>query len=186
MKIIVAQSAASGAIYTQQILSLLIASDQVRQIALIRSRAAAEVAALEKVELPTSGKITEYSPDDMFAPVASGSARYDAMIIAPASVGTAGRIAAGVSDSLICRAADVMLKERRKLILLLRETPLSLIHLRNLVSLTKAGAIVMPASPSFYHAESTLEELCMTLSQRVVTIAGVECSLKEWDGKKNG
>lgn len=184
MKIIVAQTAASGAIYTRQILSLLISSHQVKQIALIRSRAAAEVSAYEGVELPQSDKIVEYSPNDLFAPVASGSARYEAMIIAPSSVGTAARIAAGVSDSLITRAADVMLKERRRLILLLRETPLSLIHLRNFTTLTEAGAVVMPASPSFYNGESSIEELCMTLSRRAVLLAGVECNIEEWNGKK--
>ncbi len=180
MKIIVAQSAASGAIYTRQILELLIASPAVEQIALLRSHHAPAVAAHEGVELPRSPKVVEYGADEMFAPVASGSARYAAMIVAPASVGTAARIATGVSDSLLCRAADVMLKERRPLILLVRETPLSLIHLRNLCSLSEAGAIIMPAAPSFYNGEKSLEELCMTLSRRVVTTVGVECGATAW------
>lgn len=184
MKIVVAQTAASGAIYTRQILSLLIESEAVSIIALIRSRSAAEVSAFEGVELPHDPKIVEYSPDDMFAAVASGSAQFGAMIVAPCSVGTVGRIASGVSDSLITRAADVMLKERRKLILLVRETPLSLIHLRNMTTITEAGGIVMPASPSFYDGEKTVEELCMTLSQRAVTTAGVQCGATQWDGRE--
>ncbi len=180
MKIIVAQSAASGAIYTRQILELLLASPLVEQIALLRSEHAAAVSAHEGVTLPSDPRIVEYSPDDMFAPVASGSARYDAMIVAPASVGVAGRIAAGISSSLACRAADVMLKERRKLILLIRESPLSLIHLRNMTSLSEAGAIIMPASPSFYNGEASIEELCMNLSKRVVDMCGVHCPRHEW------
>ncbi|MFI3333098.1 MAG: UbiX family flavin prenyltransferase [Rikenellaceae bacterium] len=185
MKVIVAQCAASGAIYTRQIISLLLASPLIEEVALIRSGSSEDVAAYEGVYLPLSDKrVVEYNNDNLFAPVASGSARYEAMIVAPASVGTLGRIASGVSDSLICRAADVMLKERRRLILLVRETPLSLIHLRNMTTLTEAGAIVMPASPSFYGGESTLSELCMTLSRRVVTMVGIECGAKEWGSKK--
>ncbi len=180
MKIILAQTAASGAIYTRQIATLLLASPAVSEVALIRSRLSEEVSQHEGVALPCDTRLREYSPDDMFAPVASGSARYAAMIVAPCSVGTAGRIATGVSDSLLTRAADVMLKERRPLILLLRETPLSLIHLRNLTTLTEAGAVVMPASPSFYNGERSIEELCMTLSRRVVDMAGVECPREEW------
>lgn len=180
MKVIVAQTAASGAIYTRQIIELLLQSPQVSQIALVRSRAAEAVAQHEGVTLPCTDRIVEYVPDDMFAPVASGSARYSAMIIAPASAGTMGRIAAGVSDSLITRAADVMLKERRALVLLLRETPLSLIHLQNMVTLTQAGAVIMPASPSFYNGEQTIEQLTENLCRRVVDIAGIECERCEW------
>ncbi|MFI3323124.1 MAG: UbiX family flavin prenyltransferase [Rikenellaceae bacterium] len=182
MKIILAQTAASGAIYTRQIATLLLENPAISEVALIRSRHAAEVATHEGVVLPHSERLREYSPDDMFAPVASGSARYAAMIVAPCSVGTVGRIAAGVSDSLLTRAADVMLKERRPLILLVRESPLSLIHLRNMCTVTEAGGVVMPAAPSFYNGEQSVEELCMTLSRRAVDMAGVECSRKEWGG----
>lgn len=180
MKIIIAQSGASGAIYTRQIIELAIADQSIKEIALVRSEYAAEVSKHEGVELPQDEKIKEYSPKDMFAPIASGSARYDAMIIAPCSMGMVGRIATGVSDSLICRAADVMLKERRRLVLVTRETPLSLIHLRNMVALTESGAIVMPASPSFYHQEKNLEELCLTVSQRAASMAGITCDCREW------
>ncbi len=184
MKIVLAQTAASGAIYTRKIISLLLSNPEVEEIALIRSRSASDVADFEGIELPTDNRIIEYQNDDMFAPVASGSARYEAMIVAPASVGTLARVAAGVSDSLISRAADVMLKERRRLIFLVRETPLSLIHLRNMTSLTEAGAIIMPASPSFYLLESSIDEMITNLASRVVNLAGVECAKKEWNGKK--
>ncbi len=185
MKVILAQCAASGAIYFRQILSLLIDSEQVEQIAVIRSGSSEAVSQYEGItELPQSPKVVEMDNNDMFAAVASGSARYASMIIAPASVGTMGRIASGVSDSLICRAADVMLKERRQLVLLLRESPLSLIHLNNMTTLTQAGAVIMPASPSFYNGETTIEELCMTLSRRAVSMAGVECKRKEWGSQE--
>jgi 4-hydroxy-3-polyprenylbenzoate decarboxylase len=106
---------------------------------------------------------------DFFTPPASGSYKHDGMIIVPCSVGTLGRIANGVSDDLLTRAADVCLKERRKLILLPRETPLSLIHLRNMVALTEAGATILPTSPSFYHHPSTVEDVVDTVIARVLS-----------------
>ncbi len=185
MKIIIAQSGASGAIYTRQIVELAIADPAVSHIALVRTDYAKAVSLHEDVvELPQSDKITEYTPDDMFSPIASGSARYEAMIIAPCSVGMVGRLASGVSDSLICRAGDVMLKEGRKLILVVRESPLSLIHLRNMTTLSEAGATIMPASPSFYHQEKSVEELCHTISKRAASMIGIECDCREWNGKK--
>lgn len=189
-RIIVAQTAASGAIYTRQILALLLSSPDVEQIALVRSRHAREVAvhegeSLDELLKANNERIVEYAQEDMFAPIASGSARYDAMIIAPCSAGTLSRIATGISDSLITRAADVCLKERRPLVLMLRETPLSLIHLRNMVTLSEAGAIVMPASPSFYMGEATKEELCQSLSARAITLAGIDVNLPEWQGAES-
>lgn len=185
MKIVVATTAASGAIYAKQILNLLISDEKVEKIALIKSRSAEEVANYEGVQLPKHEKIVEYNNEDMFSAPASGSASWDAMVVAPCSVGTMSRIAMGVSDSLITRAADVMLKERRRLVLLLRETPLSLIHLRNMTSLTEAGAIVMPASPNFYSGASDVEALALTVSSRAVTIIGCSGDVKEWNGKKS-
>lgn len=108
---------------------------------------------------PAAESIRVYDRRDFDAPFASGSAAPDAMAIVPCSMGTLGRIASGTSDDLICRAADVMLKERRRLILMIRETPLSLIHARNILSVTEAGATVMPASPGLYHRPESVDDL---------------------------
>ena len=130
MRFVVAITAASGAIYARLTIERLLASPCVSEIALVCSRHAREVMAHEGVSLPVDGRIREYANDDMFAPPASGSARYDGMAVVPSTVGTVGRVAAGTAQSLIERAADVMLKERRRLVFVVRETPLSLIHLR--------------------------------------------------------
>lgn len=147
MKIVVAVTAASGALYARLCLEQLLRAEEVSEIALVYSTHASEVADFEGVTMPEDPRIRIFDNDDLFAPPASGSADYDAMAVVPCSVGTLGRIACGVSQSLIERAADVMLKERRRLVLVVRETPLSLIHLRNMTALTEAGAVVLPASP---------------------------------------
>ena len=180
MKIIVAITAASGAIYARQLLESLIASDEVERIAVLYSANARAVVEHEGVEMPLSAKIVEYANDDMFAPIASGSARWDAMVVVPSSMGTVGRVAAGISQTLIERAADVMLKERRRLIFVVRETPYSLIHLRNMTTLTEAGAIILPASPSFYSHPQSIDEVAMTVVERVVAHIGIDSPRYEW------
>ena len=180
MKIIVAITAASGAIYARQLLESLIASAQVEQIALIFSANAEAVVEVEQVTLPQSSKIIRYANDNLFASVASGSAEWDAMVIVPSSVGTMGRVASGVSQTLIERAADVMLKERRRLIVVVRETPLSLIHLRNMVTLTEAGAIILPASPSFYSNPQSIEQACNTVTERILSLLGITGQRYHW------
>ena len=180
MRIVVAVTGASGGLYARLCLERLIALDEVERVALILSDKAQQVLSFEGVELPQSEKIVRYHNDDMFAPVASGSAEYDAMIIVPASMGSVGRIASGVSLSLIERAADVMLKERRRLVVVVRETPYSLIHLRNMTTLTEAGAIILPASPSFYSHPQTIEDAAMTVVERVLTLAGLSSPHYEW------
>lgn len=120
------------------------------------------------------------NPKSYFEPPASGSYRHCGMLIAPCSMGTLGRIAAGTSDDLMCRAADVCLKERRKLVLVARETPLSLIHLRNMTAVTEAGAIVLPACPSFYHKPSTLMDAIDTVVDRALAQLGLQTDAKEW------
>lgn len=120
------------------------------------------------------------NPKSYFEPPASGSYRHCGMLIAPCSMGTLGRIAAGTSDDLMCRAADVCLKERRKLVLLARETPLSLIHLRNMTAVTEAGAIVLPACPSFYHKPATLVDAIDTVVDRALAQLGLQTDAKEW------
>ena len=180
MKIIVAITGASGAIYARQALEVLVAHPDVERVALILSDHAEDVMRAEGVELPTSERIERYDNSDMWASVASGSARWDAMIIIPASMGTVGRIASGISRTLIERAADVMLKERRRVVVVVRESPYSLIHLRNMTTLTETGAIVLPASPSFYFNPTTIEELCLTTSLRALEMAGLEVGHKHW------
>ena len=121
------------------------------------------------------------APGDYFTPPASGSFRHAGMVIIPCSMGTVGRIANGISDDLTTRAADVCLKERRKLILVVRETPLNLIHLRNLTQLAEAGATVLPAAPAFYHKPQTIEDLVDTIVARTLQALGVEQDLVgEW------
>ena len=180
MKIVVAVTAASGALYARLCLEQLLRAEEVSEIALVYSAHAREVADFEGVTLPEDPRIRIFDNDDLFAPPASGSADYDAMAVVPCSVGTLGRIACGISQSLIERAADVMLKERRRLVLVVRETPLSLIHLRNMTALSECGAVICPASPSFYSRPGTIEELCGTIVDRVAGLLGVEVPRYEW------
>jgi 4-hydroxy-3-polyprenylbenzoate decarboxylase len=155
-------------------------TSSIERIGLIVSRRGEEVAAWEGVAFPDDGRIERFSNDDMFASPASGSARWDAMVVVPASMGCVGRIASGVSSDLISRAADVTLKEGRTLIVVPRETPLNLIHLRNLTALAEAGAVVMPASPSFYFRPEGVEALCATVADRILSRLGIEHGSREW------
>lgn len=180
MNIVVAVTAASGSIYARLLVESLAASGDVGRIALVYSENARAVAEHEGVAMPADAKIVEYSNSDLFASPASGSAAWDAMVVVPSSVGTVGRVANGVSQTLIERAADVMLKERRRLVFVVRETPYSLVHLRNMVALTEAGAIIVPASPSFYSKPATVEELCRTVVERVVALLGIAAPHYEW------
>lgn len=180
MNIVVAVTAASGSIYARLLVESLAASEEVERIALVYSENARAVAEHEGVAMPADAKIVEYSNSDLFASPASGSAAWDAMVVVPSSVGTVGRVANGVSQTLIERAADVMLKERRRLVFVVRETPYSLVHLRNMVALTEAGAIIVPASPSFYSKPATVEVLCRTVVERVVALLGVKAEHYEW------
>ncbi|MBQ3026794.1 MAG: UbiX family flavin prenyltransferase [Alistipes sp.] len=180
MKIVVAITAASGAIYARQLLETLVKSEQVERIALIYSSNARAVVAHEGEQMPCSEKIEEFDNCNLFASPASGSARWDAMVVVPSSVGTIGRVASGVSQTLIERAADVMLKERRRLIFVVRETPYSLIHLRNMTTLTEAGAVILPAAPSFYSLPQNIEAVCQTVTERITAILGLNCEQYEW------
>jgi len=124
-----------------------------------------------------------YSKNDFMAPFASGSARYGEMIICPSSMGLVGRIASGVSNDLITRAADVILKERRRLIVVPRDTPYSLIHLNNMKTITEAGGIICPACPSFYSQPKTMEEVAATVVDRVLDLCGLDLSTYRWGEK---
>ena len=182
MKVIVAITAASGAIYARLVLEHLVRSTQVERIALIMSDNAPAVGEHEEQVLPLSEKIERMDNHSMFASVASGSASWDAMIVVRSSMGTVGRVAAGVSQTLIERAADVRLKERRRLIFVVRETPYSLIHLRNMTTLTEAGAIILPASPSFYSHPQSIEQAALTVVELVLVLAGIKEQHYEFEG----
>ena len=180
MRVLVAITGASGAIYARQTLQLLLANAEVERIGLIYSDHAEDIISAEGESLPEDSRIVRFSNDDMWSSAASGSARWDAMVVVPASMGTVGRIAAGISRTLIERAADVMLKERRRLVMVVREAPYSLIHLRNMTTLTEAGVIIIPASPSFYFRPSNIEELCLSITTRTVEMLGLEVEHKHW------
>jgi 4-hydroxy-3-polyprenylbenzoate decarboxylase len=186
MKVIVAVTGASGSIYARQTLAgLLGAGNAVERVGLVVSRRGGEVAEWEGVEFPSNDpRIERFDPDDMFAAPASGSAPWNAMVIVPASMGCVGRIASGVSTDLIARAADVTLKEGRPLIVVPRETPLNLIHLHNLTALAGAGAVILPASPSFYSRPATLEDACATVADRILARLGLPNSGYRWGAPK--
>lgn len=186
-KIIVAVTGASGAIYAKLLLEKLeTLKDEIEEVALVFSNNAEDIWEHElkdkrQKEKDKSTIIKEYENNNMYAPFASGSARYDTMIICPSSMGMLGRIAHGVSDDLITRAADVILKERRKLIFVPRETPYSLVHINNMKLLTEAGAIICPATPSFYSKPQTIDDLVLTVVDRVLDLAGFEIDSKRWE-----
>ncbi len=181
-KLIIGITGASGALYGKLLLEKLDSlQDQISDCGVIFSKNALPVWEFELGPFdPSSFPFTTYDPKNFFAPMASGSAGYDTMIICPCTVGTLGRIAGGFSNDLMTRAADVMLKERRKLILVPREAPFSLIHLQNMKLLTEAGAIICPAAPSFYSKPNTVEELAMTVIDRVLSLAGFEFPKYNW------
>lgn len=170
MKLVLGISGASGAPYAQRLLMHLaeLPPSAAPTVELVLSRTAEEVWQLECGGSPRSLGFPVYDARDYSAPFASGSARYDAMLVLPASMSCVARIAHGISDDLLTRAADVMLKERRKLVLCPRETPMSAIHLENLLTVSRAGAIVIPAAPSFYSRPRTLEQLLDTFLARVL------------------
>ena len=210
LNIIVAVTGASGSIYARLLLEELHrfqSEGRVKQVGVVFSEKAKEVWAHEMGSYPPAiadlienslhGEIAGqarndgndfpfpiYENDDFNAPFASGSSLYDVMIVCPCSMGTMGRIANGLSDTLITRTTDVMLKERRRLILAIRETPIHLIHINNMQSLTLAGAIIAPASPSFYSHPQSVEELAMTVVDRLLQLAGLRKDIYRWGEEK--
>jgi len=181
-KIILAVTGASGSVYALKLLGKLSALKMPpAEIAVVFSDTAKEIWKHEtgQIYIPVP-PARVFENNNFFAPFASGSSTYSTMIICPASLGTLGRIANGVSDDLISRAADVMLKERRKLILVPRETPYNLIHIKNMEVLTLAGAVICPATPSFYSKPQTIEDLVMTVVNRIISLAGYESDSYHW------
>ncbi len=191
-RLVVAVTGASGAIYAQRF--LMHAAKHYESIHLMLSKQAIQVAGQELgVSINPASFSTEQwigadfshvkllDSNDYFTPPASGSFRHDGMVIVPCSMGTAGRIAHGISNDLVTRSADVCLKEGRKLIVVPREMPMNVIMLRNLTTLAEAGATVIPACPAWYTRPSTLEELADTVVSRILQNLGIEQNLmKEW------
>jgi 4-hydroxy-3-polyprenylbenzoate decarboxylase len=181
-KVLIAVTGASGSIYADLLIQKLKSIDnQWNELAIVFSDNAKDVWATElgnnnydKLNLPI------YNKHDFSAPFASGSGKFDTMIIIPCSMGTLGRIATGASNDLITRAADVVLKEKRKLICVARETPYNLIHIRNMETITLAGGIICPATPSFYSQPNTIEEVASTVVDRVLDLAGFEIKSFRW------
>lgn len=171
MKLVIAATGASGSIYLQRLLEQI--DTAAHEIHLVLSSHAKQVAKQELGALKIPKSIAQHGESDLNVPFVSGSARFDAMVIVPCSMATLGRIASGSSDTALLRTADVFLKERRKLIVVPRETPWNLIHARNIVTLLEAGAIVLPAIPSFYSRPSSLIDLVDTVVWRILDQIGL-------------
>jgi 4-hydroxy-3-polyprenylbenzoate decarboxylase len=184
-KLVVAITGASGSLYASLLLNKLKEmKEEVEEVGIVMSQNAKDVWRTELnnesyADLP----FKHYGPQDFFAPFASGSARFDTMIIIPCSMGTLGRIASGISNDLVSRAADVILKERRKLICVIRDTPYNLIHIKNMETVTQAGGIICPASPSFYSKPQTIEQLASTVVDRILDLAGLPVKTFRWGTK---
>jgi 4-hydroxy-3-polyprenylbenzoate decarboxylase len=181
-KVVVAITGASGSIYAKLLIEKLMAlTSQWQELSVVMTENAKTV-----WETELTGRSFEdypiklYSTQDFMAPFASGSGQYNIMIIVPCSMGTLGRIASGVSTDLITRAADVILKERRKLICVVRDTPYNLIHIKNMETVTLAGGIICPATPSFYSKPTTIDQVAATVVDRVLDLAGFDSKSFRW------
>jgi flavin prenyltransferase len=182
-KVVIAITGASGSLYARQVIEKLMAiKSQWSELSVVMTTNAKEVWETEIGEKSYSEftKVKYYGNQDFMAPFASGSGQYDTMIIVPCSMGTLGRIASGISSDLITRAADVVLKERRKLICVLRDTPYNLVHIRNMETVTLAGGIMCPATPSFYSRPKNIEEVVATVVDRVLDLAGFDIKAYRW------
>jgi 4-hydroxy-3-polyprenylbenzoate decarboxylase len=186
MKLAIGVTGASGAIYAKVLFDKLIQiQDQFEEIGIVFTENAKQVWEYELgnedyKNLPF--KI--YKSNDFYAPFASGSAAYDGLVVCPCTMGTLGRIASGTASDLMTRAADVMLKERKKLILVCRETPLNLIHINNMKTVTEAGGIICPATPSFYSKPQTIEEVASTVTDRVFQLLNISLDTFKWGSSK--
>lgn len=181
-KVVVAITGASGSIYARHLLNKLsVIREQWSELGIVMTENAKLVWRTElEDESYQSFPANYYTVQDFMAPFASGSGQYDTMIIIPCSMGVLGRIASGISNDLITRAADVILKERRRLICVVRETPYNLIHIRNMEALTLAGGIICPATPSFYSRPQTIEEVAGTVVDRLLDLAGFDIGTFRW------
>ena len=185
--IIIAVTGASGSIYAKVLFDkLIILKEQINNVGILMSDNAKTV---WKTELGDSSykdyPFKFYNKLDFMAPFASGSSNYTSMIVCPCSMGTLGRIASGISNDLTTRAADVVLKERRKLVIVARETPYNLIHIENMKKITEAGGIICPATPSFYSNPKTFNELALTVVDRAINLIELENNAYKWGDKHN-
>jgi 4-hydroxy-3-polyprenylbenzoate decarboxylase len=171
MRLVIAATGASGAVYLQRLLEQINCGEH--EVHLVLTSFAKQVVHDELGSLLVPEGVREHNDKSMNVPFASGSTRFDAMVIVPCSMGTLGRIAAGTSENLVLRAADVFLKERRKLVLVPRETPWNLIHARNCVAVIEAGAVVLPAMPGFYSRPTTIGEAVDTVVHRILDQVGL-------------
>lgn len=184
-KIVVAISGASGSIYAEGLLKRLLSiRNQWDELSVVMTENAKTVwqTELEKNSWQYP-ELRYFTTTDFSAPFASGSGQYDTMVVIPCSMGILGRIASGISNDLITRGADVILKERRKLILVIRDTPYNLVHIRNMETVTLAGGIICPASPSFYSKPRSIEGLASTVTDRVLDLAGFDISTFRWNSQ---
>ena len=181
-KIVIAITGASGSIYAKVLLEKLLSiPEQWTELSVILTENAKEVWKTElENETYFNYPVKYYTQQDFVAPFASGSGQYNTMIIVPCSMGTLGRISTGISNDLISRAADVILKERRKLICVVRDTPYNLVHIRNMETVTLAGGIIAPATPSFYSKPTTIEEVAATVVDRIIDLAGLQITSYRW------
>lgn len=185
-KLAISITGASGSIYAYQFLKFLEENDHpFEEIGLVMSTNAKDVWQFELGHTNYNNfSFKIYDKNDFMAPFASGSAKYTDMVIIPCSMGTLGRIANGISNDLTTRAADVILKERRKLILVARETPLNTIHLKNMTQITEAGGIICPAVPSFYSKPETIAELVDTVTARIIDLLDIKQQAYRWGSTK--
>ncbi len=181
-KIIIAITGASGSIYAKLLLDKLKnLENQIERVGVVMSKNAKDVWQWELGNADFENYPFDfYDKTDFMAPFASGSAKYETMVIVPCSMGTLGRIANGFSDDLITRSADVILKERRRLILVARDTPLNLIHINNMKAVTEAGGIVCPAVPSYYSKPKTIEEVASTVVDRIIDLMRLDQASYRW------
>ncbi|ULQ52987.1 UbiX family flavin prenyltransferase [Flavihumibacter fluvii] len=185
-RIVIAITGASGSVYAKVLLDKLSAiKEQWQEVSVVMTDNAKTV---WQTELGNDSYLNYplfrfFDKNDFNAPFASGSGQYNTMIIVPCSMGTLGRIAGGISNDLISRAADVVLKERRKLICVARDTPYNLVHIRNMETITLAGGIICPATPSFYSRPSTIEEVAATVVDRIIDLCGLSLKTYRWGGQ---
>ncbi|OGH63330.1 MAG: hypothetical protein A3G34_15345 [Candidatus Lindowbacteria bacterium RIFCSPLOWO2_12_FULL_62_27] len=187
MKVAIAITGASGGIYARRLLEVL----DVEEVLLTMTPDGLDVL---KFEEKVAGTLEKFDPaalkprspvryfhyKDYFAPIASGSNAYEGLVIVPCSMNTLGKIAGGISDNLVVRAADTMLKERKKLILVTRETPYSLIHIENMARVTRAGGTILPASPGFYHRPATIQDAVDFVVNKIVRALGLPAVMPDW------